>query len=344
MRLIMIGTGPFGVPTFEELYRTHHSVVCLVTAPLIRRGKPVPPSPLREIALAHGTPIFDPEDINTPSSREFLASQDADLLVVCDYGQILAPETLATARLGGINLHASLLPKYRGAAPINWAIYHGEKTTGVSVIHMTPQVDAGPIIAQGEIEILPDETAPQLEQRLAKLGAWFVRRALDNLEAGLLEALPQDPRLASRAPRLKKSDGLVDWSRPGEAIRNQVRAMEPWPKTFTYWHRPGKPPLQIILGPVSTTSEIPPDAPPGTVVKADKSGIVVAAGQGGVVITQLQPAGKRMMSADEFLRGYRLRPGDRFGPPEEPSTINETTTSENAVKQNDEELRRPEVT
>ncbi|MBC7352088.1 MAG: hypothetical protein H5U08_06995, partial [Thermogutta sp.] len=224
------------------------------------------------------------------------------------------------------------------------AIYHGEKTTGVSVIHMTPQVDAGPIIAQGEIEILPDETAPELEQRLAKLGAWFVRRALDNLEAGLLEALPQDPRQASRAPRLKKSDGLVDWSRPAEAIRNQVRAMEPWPKTFTYWHRPGKPPLQIILGPVSTTSEIPPDVPPGTVVKADKSGIVVAAGQGGVVITRLQPAGKRMMSADEFLRGYRLQPGDRFGPPEETSNVARSAGAENSGKQNVDEPGRSEVT
>lgn len=313
MRLIMVGTGPFGVPTFEELYRTHHDVVCLVTAPLMRQGRPAPPSPLRAIAQQHGTPIFDPEDINAPESRAFLAGQDADLLVVCDYGQILAPETLATARLGGINLHASLLPKYRGAAPINWAIYHGEKVTGVSVIHMTPQVDAGPIIAQGEIEILPDETAPELEKRLAEFGAWFVRRAIDNLEAGLLEALPQDPRLASKAPRLKKSDGLVNWTRPAEAIRNQVRAMEPWPKTFTFWQRPNRPPLQIILGPVDVTDDVPADVPPGTVVRADKTGIVVAAGEGGVVITRLQPAGKRMMTADEFLRGYHLKVGDRFG-------------------------------
>jgi len=313
MRLVMVGTGPFGVPTFEELYNTHHSVVCLVTAPLVRHGRPVPPSPLRAIAAAHDTPIYDPEDINAPEARQYLEGLDADLLIVCDYGQILAPETLATARLGGINLHASLLPKYRGAAPINWAIYHGEKTTGVSVIHMTPQVDAGPIIAQGEVEIGPDETAPEVEAKLAKIGAWFVRRALDNLEAGLLEALPQDPKLASKAPRLKKSDGLVDWTRPAEAIRNQVRAFEPWPKTYTYWHRPGKPPLQLILGPVSVTHDVPPGVVPGTVVSAGKPGIVVAAGEGGVVITQLQPAGRRMMSADEFIRGYHLQVGDRFG-------------------------------
>jgi len=312
MRLVMVGTGPFGVPTFEELYRTHHSVVCLVTAPLMRHGRAVPPSPLRAIATAHGTPIYDPPDINTPQAQEYLRSLDADLLVVCDFGQILSPETLATARLGGINLHASLLPKYRGAAPINWAIYHGEKTTGISVIHMTPQVDAGPIIAQGEIEIGPDDTAPELEAKLAQIGAWFVRRALDNLEAGILEALPQDPSLASKAPRLKKSDGLVNWNRPAEAIRNQVRAFEPWPKTYTYWHRPGKTPLQLILGPVSVTNDVPAGTPPGTVVKADKSGIIVAAGNGGVVINQIQPAGRRMMSADEFVRGYHLKVGDRF--------------------------------
>jgi len=319
MRLVMVGTGPFGVPTFEELYRTHHSVVCLVTAPLVRHGRSVPPSPLRAIAIAHGTPIYDPPDINAREAQDYLRGLDADLLVVCDFGQILSPDTLATARLGGINLHASLLPKYRGAAPINWAIYHGEKTTGISVIHMTPQVDAGPIIAQGEIEIGPDETAPELEAKLAQIGAWFVRRALDNLEAGILEALPQDPSLASKAPRLKKSDGLVNWNRSAEAIRNQVRAFEPWPKTYTYWHRPGKPPLQLILGPVSVTRDIPAGAPPGTVVKADKSGIIVASGDGGVVINQIQPAGRRMMSADEFVRGYHLKVGDCFGPESPPS-------------------------
>lgn len=329
MRLIMVGTGPFGVPTFEELYRTHHTVVCLVTAPLVRHGRPVPPSPLRAIAEAHGTPIFDPPDINAADARQFLARLDADLLVVCDFGQILAPETLATARLGGINLHASLLPRYRGAAPINWAIYNGEKTTGVSVIHMTPQADSGPIIAQGEIEIDPNETAPELEARLAKIGAWFVRRALDNLEAGLLEALPQDPKLSSRARRLKKSDGLVDWFRPAEAIRNQVRALEPWPKTFTYWCRPGKPPLQLILGPVAVTDEVPPRTLPGTVVKADKTGIIVATGEGGLLITRLQPAGRKMMSADEFLRGYHLQVGDRFGTPT-PDPATQKTCQENA--------------
>ena len=252
MRLVMMGTGPFAVPTFRSLYETHHEVVALVTGPIReRRGRPTPLNPLRDIAHEHGTPIFDPEDVNAPESRARLAAFGADLLVVCDYGQILSPATLATARLGGINLHASLLPKYRGAAPINWAIYHGETETGVTVIHMTPRVDAGPCVAQAATPIGPDETAAELEARLAELGAWFVRRAIDGSERGTLEALPQDAALASKAPRLKKTDGLIDWSRPAAAIKNHVRAMEPWPKTYTFWHRPSGAPMRLILGPVS---------------------------------------------------------------------------------------------
>ena len=213
-------------------------------------------------------------------------------------------------------MHASLLPKYRGAAPIQWAVYHGEKTTGVSVIHMTPQVDAGPVIAQSEVDILPDETAAELETRLADIGAWLMLRTIDNLEAGLLEALPQDPAAACKAPKLKKTDGLVDWRRSAEAIRNQVRAMVPWPKTYTYWLRPGKPPLRLILESVQTAARTDPAAAPGTVLEAGPRGILVAAGEDAVLVRALQPAGKRVMSAEDFLRGYRLQPGDRWGTPE----------------------------
>lgn len=313
MQLVMVGTGPFGVPTFRRLLESRHAVSRLVTSPIDRDGRALPVGPLREIAAAHRVPIFDPPDINSEDARRTIASWDADLLVVCDYGQILSAETLAAARLGGVNLHASLLPKYRGAAPIQWAIYHGEKTTGVSVIHMIPQVDAGPVIAQSEVDILPDENAVQLEARLAEIGAWLMLRTIDNLEAGLLEALPQDPAAACKAPKLKKTDGLVDWRRPAEAIRNQVRAMVPWPKTFTDWLRPGKPPLRLILESVQTAERADPAAPPGTVLEVGPQGILVAAGEGAVLIRALQPAGKRVMSAEEFLRGYRLQPGDRLG-------------------------------
>jgi methionyl-tRNA formyltransferase len=315
MQIVMMGTGPFAVPTFRALYETRHRLMALVTGPLrTHRGKSVEPiSSIRNVAEEHGTPILDPEDVNTPESQQSLAACQADLLVVCDYGQILAPDTLATARLGGINLHASLLPKYRGAAPINWAIHHGETRTGVTVIHMTPKVDAGPCIAQAATEIGPEETAVELEARLAELGAWLVRRAIDALEAGRLEVLPQDPAQASKAPRLKKSDGAIDWNRPADAVRNQIRALEPWPRTYTFWHPRAGVSVRLILGPVDVV-DLPAGLTPGTVVEAAGDRLVVATGAGGAALRGVQPAGKRMMPIDEFLRGHRVQPGDRFGP------------------------------
>jgi methionyl-tRNA formyltransferase len=309
----MLATGPFALPTFREMYASPHAVVGLVTGPIRPQHtpQPVPVNPLRALAAQHGTPIFDPESVNDPASRSRLAQWQADLLVVCDYGQILAIETLATARLGGINLHASLLPKYRGAAPINWALYHGERETGVTVIHMTPQLDAGPCIAQCRQEIGPDETAPQLETRLAEVGAALVQQAIDCLERGAATALPQDPALASRAPRLKKTDGLIDWQRPAEALRNQVRALQPWPKCCTYWRRSQGQPLRLILGPVTASADSAA-APPGSVLEAVGDRLVVAAGQGRLILGSIQPAGKRMLPVAEFLRGYRVQPGDHF--------------------------------
>jgi methionyl-tRNA formyltransferase len=316
MRLLMLATGPFAVPTFRALYDTRHSVAALVTAPLrTHRGQPVSPiSSLRAIAQQQGTPIFDPEDVNSPQAQAELASYKADLLVTCDYGQILAPATLATAGRGGVNLHAALLPKYRGAAPINWAIYHGETETGVTVIHMTPQIDAGPSIAQARVAIGPDETAAELEVRLAELGAPLMCEAIDLLEAGRARPLPQDASLASKAPRLKKTDGLIDWARSAAAIKNHVRAMEPWPKTYTFWRRPDGPPVRLILGPLTVVAAEKTDAAPGSVIEAGNGRLVIAARQGAVAPKNVQPSGKRLLPVDEFLRGYRLRPGDRLGP------------------------------
>lgn len=337
MRLVMIATGPFAVPTFRGLFETDHTVVALVTAPLRRNSASgdSPVSPLRDLAQSRGVPIFEPDDINAPQSRELLASLDSDLLVVCDYGQILSAETLATARLGGINLHASLLPKYRGAAPINWALYHGEKETGVTVIHMTPVVDAGPCIAQARIDIDPNEDAVALERRLAELGDWLVRRTLDAMEAGRMEAIPQDPALASRAPRLKKSDGIVDWRRSAEEIRNQIRAFRPWPRAFTHWFRNQGPPVRLILGSATVASR-PEGVEPGTVIEAAGDRLVVAAGLDALALQSIQPTGKREMTAGEFLRGYRVRPGDRFAPlPEEFALLESSRQSRiaNSVEQ-----------
>jgi methionyl-tRNA formyltransferase len=324
MRLVMMGTGPFAVPTFCELYESPHTVVALVTGASRPQpgNRPPPVNLMREAALRHGTPIFDPDDINTEAARAVLALYKADLLVVCDYGQILAADTLATAPLGGINLHASLLPQYRGAAPIVWAIYDGRTETGVTVIHMTPKVDAGPCVAQVRVPIDPDETAGELEIRLAEAGARLVRQTLELFETGRSQALPlprlepQNADLASRAPRLKKSDGLIDWQRPAIAIKNQIRAMEPWPKSYTYWHRSDHgPALRLILGPVRVLDTPGGDAAaPGTVLQASGDCLTVTTGEGVVAIQSAQPAGKRLLPVEEFLRGYRVQPGDRFGP------------------------------
>lgn len=319
MQLLMLGTGPFAVPTFRRLYESRHCVAALVTAPLrVHRGKPVEPiSNIRSVAEHHGTPVFDPEDVNQPEAQSRLAAWNADLMIVCDYGQILSPAALACARLGGINLHASLLPKYRGAAPINWAIYHGEKETGVTVIHMSPRIDAGPCIAQTRVAIEPEETAAALEARLAEIGAGLICDAIDLLEAEQAIPIPQDNRLATGARRLKKTDGIVDWTRPATAIKNHVRAMDPWPKTYTFWHRTTEKPLRLILGSLVVVDCDERPSAPGTVLRASADGLVVAAGEGAVSLRSVQPAGKRMMEIDEFLRGHPMRVGDRLGPDEE---------------------------
>jgi methionyl-tRNA formyltransferase len=315
MQLIMMGTGPFAVPVFRALYETRHRVSALVTAPLrTHRGQPVEPiSSIRDVAREHGTPILDPEDVNSPDSPSRLAEYNADLLVVCDYGQILSPATLATARRGGINLHASLLPKYRGAAPINWAIYNGDVETGVTVIDMTPRIDGGPCIGQTRVTVGPDETAAELEVRLAQIGARLVCETIDLLEAGRAQAIPQEASLASKAPRLKKTDGIIDWSRSATAIKNHIRAVEPWPKTYTFWHRTDGPPVRLILGPASVV-ENHSAAASGTVLEAAGDRLVIAAGEDAVMPASVQPSGKRLLPIGEFLRGYHVRPGDRFGP------------------------------
>src|SRR5690606_8996087 len=193
------------------------------------------------------------------------------------------------------------------AAPINWAIYHGETITGVSVIQMSPRVDSGAVLAQASTPIGEDEGAIALERRLADLGAGLVLDVLDRLERGVVEPIPHDPALVTRARRLRKSDGEIDWTRPARAIYNQTRAFEPWPNTFSHWRRASgdAQPLRVIFGAVRPIDQ-PTDKPPGEVVEASKGLLTVATGEGLLAIERLQPAGKRMLSADEFMRGYAI--------------------------------------
>jgi methionyl-tRNA formyltransferase len=334
-----MGTGPFAVPMLRAMYDGPHEVIALVTQPprpTHKRGEE-PQNPMRTVAVEHGTPVFDPESVNTPEAQAQLAALRPDLLLVADYGQILAPATLAVARHGGINAHASLLPKYRGAAPINWAIYHGEEETGVTLIHMTAGLDAGPCIAQAKTPIGLDETAAEVEPRLAQIAATLVRGAVERIAGGEpIDGIPQDKALATRARRLRKTDGVIDWTRTADEIKHQIRALEPWPKTYTFWRRAAGPPVRLILGRVEVVTTIRFDVPPGTVIVAQSGGIVpvrpeededlpirlprsqgelvIATGNRALSILSLQPAGKRLMQIDEFLRGHPVKLGETFGP------------------------------
>ena len=317
LRLVMMGTGPFALPTFESLIDSPHQVLALVTQPArSQRGRTKPTaSPLRELAEQRQCPIHDPNNINDPSAQARLQSLQPDLLVVCDYGQILSATTLGCAPLGGINLHGSLLPKYRGASPVNYALLNGDEATGVSVIHMTPRLDAGPCLATAKTTIGAEETAAELEPRLAQLGVGCVNESIELLRIWDRTApigTPQDPALASRAPRLKKGAGRVDWTAPASEIRNRVRALKPWPGTFTYL-RPANKELRVILERVSVVTE-PTQAPPGSVIASDGR-LHVATGNGVLAIEVIQPAGKRPMPVAEFLRGHEIPVGTRFVDP-----------------------------
>ena len=313
-----MGTGPFAVPAFVSLVKSPHEVAALFTRPIrhVRgRGKS-PDQPARDAAQEHGVVIFDPEDINAVEAQQQLLEFEPDLFFVCDYGQILSAETLGIARLGGVNLHGSLLPKYRGAAPVHWAIYHGEEATGVSVIHMTPRLDAGPILSRLQTPIDPRESMPELESRLAVLGVEAVEKAIAELsewDGDTAIGEVQDKSQATRAPRLKKQDGAIDWTRTAQEIANQIRAFKPWPATFTHLLHEGKPPLRLI---VDTAEPCPADAsvesPAGTVAGVESDTIIVATGAGLLALRKLQPAGKRVMTAQEFLRGHAVNVGDRF--------------------------------
>jgi methionyl-tRNA formyltransferase len=317
MKLVMMGTGDFAVPTLGRLLDAGCDVALLVTQPDRPRGRhqELLPAQIRELATRHAVPVFQPENVNRAEPIAHIASLHADLLVVAAYGQILSNELLAVARLGGINLHASLLPRYRGAAPVNWALYHGETVTGVTVIRMTPRVDSGAILLQAETPIGPEETAGALEDRLAELGAPLVLQAIERLGRAGFEGRKQDRSLATRAPKLKKEDGQIDWSRPAAAVANQVRAMQPWPMPYTFLIAAVQPaPERLVLErvrPAPLPAGSAPSGPAGEIL--DASLLVVRAGEGAVQIERLRPAGKRSMTAEEFLRGRRPRPGDRFG-------------------------------
>lgn len=316
MRILALGTGPFAVPSLKALVASdEHEVLAVVTRPPRGRRKE-PPAPMATAAEELGLPLWQPESVNLPESVERLASYEADLLVVCDYGEILKPDALGTTRLGGINLHGSLLPRYRGAAPVQWAVLNGDAETGNTVIQMTPGLDAGPILGTQVTPIDPDETSGELEDRLAELGGDLTLKVVNELAAGTTVGTPQDKSLATKAPRLKKEDGLIDWTRPTAEIKNQVRGLQPWPRAFTFVPQPKGEPLRLVIDRVEvaeSTEESPlKRGTPGEVLEADKR-LVLATDEGALEVLEVQPAGKRRMAAADWLLGAKLKAGSVLG-------------------------------
>ena len=324
MRIIVMGTGGFAVPSLKQLIEADHEIPAVVTMPIrSNRGQKTPLTPMRVAAMEYGLPVYDPENINSQESADLLYLLAADVLFVCDYGRILSPAILKTARMGGLNLHGSLLPQYRGAAPVHRAILNGDTFTGISVIHMIPAVDAGPVVAKSpKISIEPNENAVSVEHRLSELGARYVAQTLRQMETGHLRAYPQRAEEITHAPKLRKEEGVLDWNTEASSIHNHVRAMVAWPKSSTFWKRKESgEPVRLIIGETSllTKNPLPPDEPqlpkpipPGTVVRASGDQLIVAAGKHWVRILKIQYPGKAAVDAASFINGYRIQAGERF--------------------------------
>ena len=321
LRIVLMGTGHFAFPAFRAVIESHHTVVGLFTQPdRAGRGHHHHVNPLKELVAAREIPVLQPDKVNLPDPIAHLRSLSADVCVVAAYGQILSAELLRTPRLGAVNLHASLLPKYRGAAPIQTAILSGESETGVTIFHIEPKLDAGPMLAIAKTPIGPKETSGELEVRLAEIGASLIVPVLDQMETGEAIPLIQDSSQISRAPRLKKADGRIDWNQSAAQIDCRVRAFQPWPLAYSTLftaqgnEMPAASQRLILLdvdpAPAANSREI--DLVPGTVLANERKRLVVQAGDRKLEILRLRPDGKRAMSGAEFLAGHSLSEGDHF--------------------------------
>lgn len=311
-RIVMLGTKDFALPTFEYLCESGHQVIALITQPDRPQGRKqlLIPSRIKEAALLRGIRVEQPEDVNAPLSLAMIRSLQPDLLVTAAYGQILSAELLGIPPLGGINLHGSILPAFRGAAPVARAIEQGRTETGVTVIRMTPKIDAGGMMAFASTPIGPDETAGEVEDRLATIGAPLVAQAIGDLVAGSARILPQDRSKVTKAPKLTKEDGRIVWSRSNLEIHNHVRAMQPWPIASTYWLRAGSP-VRLI---VHQTKPIDGSGAPGQVLESIGDRLVVAAGSGAIRLIRVQLEGKKVCPVEDFLRGHRLHGASFYTP------------------------------
>jgi len=310
IRLIFMGTPEFAVPSLEAVLAVG-DVAAVVTRPDAPqgRGRRVTPPPVAAVASQYGLEVLQPASLKAPEHLARLRELKPDLLVVVAFGRIVPPEVLAVAPMGGINLHPSLLPRYRGAAPIPRAIAAGDTETGVTILYLSQELDAGDIILQRAVPIRPDDTTATLEPRLARCGAALLVEALGLLEAGRAPRRPQDPGGVTLAPKLSREEARLRWTDPAVALANLVRALDPWPVAYT---EVDGIPLKIWRA--AALAEAGREAP-GTVVRSVDEGLVVATGAGRLLILEVQPPSGRRMTAAEYLRGHPIAPGTVLGVP-----------------------------
>ena len=336
LRIVFCGTPEFAVPALQHLIaQPHIRVEGVVTQPDRPRGRgnEISISPVKAAALAAGIEIFQPLKVRAPEALSYFERIAPDCVVIIAYGQIIPAKLIAIPKLGWINVHASLLPKYRGAAPINWAIMKGEKITGLTTMQIDPGLDTGPMLLRTELPIGPNETAPELSARLAQDGAPLIAETLRRVEAGEITPEPQDSAQATFAPPLKKSDGAIDWELSPQYIYDRVRGLQPWPGAFTRFrgkicHIWGRPLLMDLVRALRSDIEAEvhpgstpelhkggterPSLPPGT-IRVEKFGIFVSCGQGSLFLESVQLEGRKRVTAREFINGARLAPGEKFG-------------------------------
>ncbi len=315
LRVAFLGTPEAAVPTLRAIHQAGHEVPLVVTNPDRRkgRGSGTAPSPVKVAALELGLDVFQPENLNLPEHVERLRKARIDLLLIVAYGRILKNSVLDVPRLLPLNLHFSLLPEYRGAAPVSRAIAEGRTETGVTLQRVVRRLDAGPVLAAKRVPIDPEEKCGELMNRLAGIGARLTVAMLPEIAAGRLTETPQDDASATLAPMLEKSDGRIDWTRSAGELHNHVRAMNPWPGATTTFRseQSGKEiPLTVLDSRMVDGTAAA--AAPGEVVSAGAAGIVVQAGSGRLSLMLVKPAGKRAQTPREFINGYRAAPGDRL--------------------------------
>jgi methionyl-tRNA formyltransferase len=309
LRIVFFGTPAFAVPALRALLSSSHTVAAVVTQPDRPRGRGHRLSfgPVKDTALAAGIPVLQPERLKSPEFRQALADLRSDLGIVAAYGKILPEVVLQGPRLGMINIHASILPKYRGAAPVHRAVMAGERETGVSIMRVIRELDAGGVFAVARRPIGEQETSVEVERALAETGAALCLQVVEDLAAGRAVEAPQNEAAATYAPRLTKEEGLIDWSRPARELHNRIRGLHPWPHAQAAFER-----HRVLLLRSAVASESPTGEPPGVIIGARGDDLLVSAGAGALRLLELQPEGRRAMSAREFMAGRQVRPGLRF--------------------------------